>query len=318
MKYRNNCPACNSSTSTITGSKGKKNTNKIGSVEITQEEYYIYKCSNCGLYFRSPILDDEELQLHYSTYDYEVLHNSTALFPTERLVYKFLKRQHRGDLKKTILDYGCNEGNFLSLFVNDFNCYGYEIDDRVKKKAEEKGIVMLNASDLESIGKKFDYILLIDVFEHLKNPTETISYLLNRLSKSGKLIISTGYADSQCCRNDLANYWYFSDCIQHLCMIGSDYIEYLKKEFNLDVIYQKSTSHYDFKVGKIQGVTHFIKYQAYLLSRHINKIKLFKSILGYIPLLRKPLAWNSPPYYPKLHEPALLEDHCVLVLQRKF
>lgn len=99
MNHIKNCPSCNSSDFKITGPKGKKVIDKLGAIEVTQEEYYIYKCSNCGLYFRSPILDDKELNLHYSNYDYKVLHNS-ELFPTERVVYKFLKGQKNNQSKK--------------------------------------------------------------------------------------------------------------------------------------------------------------------------------------------------------------------------
>lgn len=315
MEFRNNCPSCLSPDFKINGPKGNKVTDVLGSAEITQEAYHIYKCSNCGLYFRSPILDDRELELHYSNYNYKTLHNS-ALFPTERAVYKYLKGQHVENRQKSVLDFGCNEGVFLGLFVNDFKCYGCEIDQRVRKLAEERGIVMLEDPDVKKSNHKFDYILLIDVFEHLKNPTETISQLLDALNKSGKLIISTGYADSPSCKNDLANYWYFTNSLQHLCMIGYDYIQYIRKKFKLKLIMRKRLSHYDFEISKRDKAFYYIRYKTYLIYRFLNKIRGFDSIVQHIPVLNKPLRWKVAPYYPNIHIPTIQRDHVVLIFEK--
>lgn len=200
--------------------------------------------------------------------------------------------------------------------MNDFNCYGYEIDERVKKLAEEKGITMFDDTDMKKNNQKFDYILLIDVFEHLKNPRETISYLLNILNETGKLIISTGYADSDSCKNDLANYWYFSECIQHVCMIGNDYINYLQKQFKLKLSLKKNISHYNFKISFRESAFYYLRYKVYLFHKFLNQIPGVKLIVKYIPLVNKATAWKEPPYYPPIHDRSLQKDHVVLVFNK--
>ncbi len=318
MSVRDHCPACNSSFVIAQGTKGEKKIFKNGVIEFIQNEYSILKCKNCGLYFRSTILSDEQLNMHYSTYDYDNLHYESALFPPERFIKNYLKSKIKKQ-KTKILDYGCNEALFLSLLVQDFDCYGFEIDDRVKQVAEARGVKMLDDENLAKINYDFDFIILIDVFEHLKNPTETISMLVKQLKKNGQLIISTGYADAECCRDNLANYWYFSDCVQHLCMLGTDYVKYLSKTFGLNNKLLKSISHYDstLDISTFNRLKFYLKYKIFLLGIKINKQKSLSNFLKYIPIIRKPLLWNSAPYYPPLHEKQVEKDHIVVILEKQ-
>ena len=203
--------------------------------------------------------------------------------------------------------------------MKDFDCYGFEIDERVKSVAESRGIKMLNSTALKNSDNKYDYIILIDVFEHLKNPTETISLLVLNLKKKGKLIISTGYADAKCCNFNLAGYWYFADCVQHLSMIGNDYINYLSKTFNLKILLQKSISHYDETVNMsfIDRTKFYLKYKVFEGSRIINKVKILSDFIKLIPLIRKPLLWKSAPPKIPLKQKKMEQDHIILILEKQ-
>lgn len=99
----------------------------------------------------------------------------------------------------TILDVGCATG-VNGQFLKDKNIakevIGIEMDPMMAKEAQKKidRIIVGNIehstviSELEE--RKFDFILLGDVIEHLYNPWEVLNKLIAFLSENGKIIIS--------------------------------------------------------------------------------------------------------------------------------
>ncbi len=102
-----------------------------------------------------------------------------------------------------VLDVGCSTGYLGSYLADVKNCtvYGIDIDRKSLLKAEETGkyialecVNLDNKEDLEILQKKFpedfDYILILDVLEHLKDPSIAFLSLLQHLKENGKLIVS--------------------------------------------------------------------------------------------------------------------------------
>ena len=104
-----------------------------------------------------------------------------------------------------ILDVGCGEGK-LGAILKDKNCtlYGIDMDAEAAAYAESKNnykkvyLFNIESADAQSpsyaellgFEEKFDCIALVDVLEHLINPTQAVLNVLPLLKKSGKLLIS--------------------------------------------------------------------------------------------------------------------------------
>jgi GT2 family glycosyltransferase len=95
-----------------------------------------------------------------------------------------------------ILDIGCNDGYIANLLKTKKNCYVVGID----KKKDSNNLNLdefinhdLNTGLPEIDYQKFDYIILLDVIEHLNDPESFIDQLKKNISENEniKIIIST-------------------------------------------------------------------------------------------------------------------------------
>ena len=98
------------------------------------------------------------------------------------------------EIKKNskVLDIGCNDGSFLKYLKKKKNCNVLGIDKfNTKKKNIIKYDLDLGFPNLNY--NKFDYILILDVIEHLNNPEFFVTELYNKikLNKKVKIIFST-------------------------------------------------------------------------------------------------------------------------------
>ena len=96
-----------------------------------------------------------------------------------------------------ILDYGCGTGSVALYLSNGINkVTGYDISNKAislcKYSANKNNLKnIFFTDDLKQVGDKFDIVICIEVVEHVKNDVELINLLNNKLSKNGKLILST-------------------------------------------------------------------------------------------------------------------------------
>jgi len=95
---------------------------------------------------------------------------------------------------KKVLEIGCATGTMSKrLAQNGCEVIGIEIDEDSAKIAKNycKDVLI---SDIETIGHlpyhDFDFILLLDVLEHLRSPLESLINLKVYLKKGGSIIVS--------------------------------------------------------------------------------------------------------------------------------
>tara|TARA_B100000131_G_C18107579_1_gene608478 strand:- start:1753 stop:2430 length:678 start_codon:yes stop_codon:yes gene_type:complete len=110
----------------------------------------------------------------------EKLHNYNS--------YIFEKIYNKG-ISKEILDFGCGYGTFIDYLKKKFNLeiIGYEINPEAIEKLNTKRINTI--SSLEKNKENFDYIVSLNVLEHIKNDEKTIEDLNFLLKDSGILIL---------------------------------------------------------------------------------------------------------------------------------
>jgi methionine biosynthesis protein MetW len=92
----------------------------------------------------------------------------------------------------SVLDVGCDTAD-LHKFLKNSNYYGVDVGREKIERLREKGLKVfirdINKDDGFSFGKKFDYIIFLDILEHLVDPAEAITKAKKVLKPDGKMII---------------------------------------------------------------------------------------------------------------------------------
>jgi SAM-dependent methyltransferase len=123
-------------------------------------------------------------------------------------IFEVLKKKGNIDLKQgngeKVLDVGCAYGYILSeLNKKNFKTYGMDISQYAVKIAKQ-----LNKTSRIDVGdihhlvpfrSKFDFILCLEVLEHLQTPEDAIKNMYSSLKKGGFLIITTPNPSSKSC-----------------------------------------------------------------------------------------------------------------------
>ena len=96
---------------------------------------------------------------------------------------------------KSIIEIGCGAGINLRGLSKEYTCIGIEPDPFLAKRAQEnnEGMNIYKdglPSDFHYLNRKFDYILLLDVLEHINDDYAALRSLSPVLAKHGKIIIN--------------------------------------------------------------------------------------------------------------------------------
>lgn len=94
--------------------------------------------------------------------------------------FDYLKTDING---KSLLDFGCGNGGFL-LKAREIcsNVAGVELEDYARKQIVSKGSRV--EKEISSFKKKYDFITLFHVLEHLPNPIEYLELCKTYLTSS--------------------------------------------------------------------------------------------------------------------------------------
>jgi len=155
-----------------------------GAYYIPIKNFRIYKCPNCGLEYTDPTPTLKELEEFYSKYtDVRAAPDVVRLNSLRNL--NILKSFGYED-GKYILDFGTGGGNFVDV-AGEW-CLGIDF------KKSNNNRIFQNLSDLPI--KKFDFITLWGVLEHLRNPMNTLIELRESLIAGGIFAMTTVDAES--------------------------------------------------------------------------------------------------------------------------
>jgi 2-polyprenyl-3-methyl-5-hydroxy-6-metoxy-1,4-benzoquinol methylase len=100
------------------------------------------------------------------------------------------------DIKKgdNILDIGCWDGSRLKKLQGKSNVFGMEIDENKINLAEPKIKKRIKLGDVTKeipYNKKFDWIFLTEVLEHVSDDSRALANINKSLKKRGNLILTT-------------------------------------------------------------------------------------------------------------------------------
>ena len=296
------CPGCGSETAaTFKGEASGGYAVSLGTQTIPAPSYTVWQCNRCGLLYKVGTLTDSQLGDYYANIDFKIW-GVGILFPTDRAVLKILRRLPRG---AQVLDYGCSSGRLLKEVLGTLDCFGYEPNAAAASQASELGIRMVNDQHLNDGSLHFDAIVLMDVFEHFRYPTEQLARLFALLRPGGVMILATGNFDAPAFRRDPAEFWYFTN-VEHLCVLGREYANYLCRSLPADITHWEEISHYDTAI--LSCFMQHLKTFAYYAYR--QKTFISKFILPCIYGLRRARNWRMAPGL------SCTQDHVVLALRK--
>lgn len=184
----------------------------------------LYKCKNCELKFKHPILSQNQYKLLYDN-------NSQANWDqlNTRNDWKLIADYIHNNNKESgcILDFGCDTGKLLFSLNNNYEKYGVELNNDAAKSAAESNKCLV----WESLGSipdelRFNAIILSDVIEHVTDPSVLIASLNEKLAVDGVLILTTGDANNAMWRIFGANWWYCA-YPEHISFISKEWINYI-------------------------------------------------------------------------------------------
>ncbi|MCX6185774.1 MAG: class I SAM-dependent methyltransferase, partial [Bacteroidetes bacterium] len=143
---------------------------------------------------------------------------------------------------KTVLDIGCNTGEFLDFAkANGAKTYGFEYSTKSIDLCAKKGHIMLE--NLTYKETQFDVITAFDLVEHLYDTNEFFNNVNKLLKPNGKLIIFTGdiecWAFSKC-----KGKWWYLNYPEHVIFISSYYYKYILENFSLEKTYHTYNNKY--------------------------------------------------------------------------
>ncbi len=194
-------------------------------------EFYLAKCSKCGLVFQNPRVKQEFIGQYYTQklgyynpkqatkkqdikakikyffkkqtlinhFNYPLAKKSFLFFCLSLPFKRWLKVAGIPQFKTNglALDIGCSHGEFLEELKNlGWLVFGIEMDEKVANYAKnERGLEVVNKriDDFDFENKKFDVITMRMVLEHLYNPFEILNKIGQQQKPKAELIFSVPY-----------------------------------------------------------------------------------------------------------------------------
>ena len=214
---------------------------------LTQEQFEILECNECGLLFTSPCPTPDKIGSYYKSEDY-LSHNEEKKGLFAKIYNKVKKINIKNKFNiatksqkpkaKSLLDIGCGVGDFL-LYAKENGCKitGIEPSEDARKIAEKKlDCKILPPEELQNIpDKSFDIVTMWHVLEHVADLKTEIHHLQRILKKDGRLVLALPNYKSY----DAEYYkdkWAAYDVPRHLSHFSRTSIKNIFKETNLQLV----------------------------------------------------------------------------------
>jgi SAM-dependent methyltransferase len=207
-----------------------------------QDAYFeALKCNSCGGVQVEPCLNQEGLDLYYSTYlDHRLSDEKKFTQRSEQYIQdaSFLER-HRSSGK--ILDVGCSGGFFLNALSQNFMKSGIEIDKEAASYAREEFGLDVKAETLgeDSLTKSsYDVVIFRGVIEHILNPKSAVERATELLKPNGSIFICATPNLRSFCAHAYRSKWNLWHPIQHINIFDVETLHKMagKDRFSIEAV----------------------------------------------------------------------------------
>ena len=260
---------------------------------ITQEQFTIVACKNCGFHFTNPIPDENKIGEYYKSEEYishssskkgviNYLYNVVRNYTLKQKV-KWIKNSTNG---KKLLDIGSGTGHFLKA-ANDkgFTGSGIEPDEDARSYAHKEHHVRSCAQEeLYNVEtQSMDVITMWHVLEHVYHLDKDIAEINRILKSSGKLFIAAPNMGSYDAKY-YGKFWAAYDVPRHLYHFQQTDISklFMRKGFKLDKVIPMRFDSY---------------YVSMLSEKYKKRFSLFGFVIGLISNMKaKKYGYSSQVY----------------------
>ncbi len=182
---------------------------------IKNGDFNILECFNCGVLFRWPhptnIKELYNKGYYKGTDKYSYIDEREDKFlrdiENERRISN-LKTFFPVDKELSLLDVGCSFGALVDGATSQgIDAYGIDISDYVRLQACHSRL--LQGDICEGVNGRYSIITMIEVIEHLKDPSKALNNCYNSLENDGILLIQTTNMDSLSRKSEGGNSRYF-------------------------------------------------------------------------------------------------------------
>ncbi len=207
----------------------------------------LFRCNRCFLKFRYPLLTDDTYRILYNSAPTSMWSNEIMRRDWDQIIRYFRDESPRGG---RILDVGCGTGGLLARLDGRFEKHGVEIRDSARAIAAGIGLTIWPTLEEVPASLRFDYIIVVDVIEHIRNPARFMKVLIERLRPDGVMIITTGDADNFWWNLFGANWWY---CFhpEHIAFISRRWLDHHAREQGAQVMHTHTFSYRRLPPGRL-------------------------------------------------------------------
>ncbi len=253
----------------------------------TYSSYYF--CSSCCTLYLYPKPNLKRLKKYYkSEFDYKLtsLQKSRLKKRAKLILNRLLKINPKG---KKLLDIGSGRGYLLKESKKrNIEAIGLEPSKSLYEYAQTQHLPSINSTFEEyykSIkdNKKFDFITMIHVLEHVANPESVVKKALKLLNKDGVLFIETPNLKSHLFHFESSNYTFLLPK-EHLWIFSlKSFQKMISKLSNAKMLFVSCYSYPEHFMGIIKNIFYRNNLsKQYNISRSCNlssdKTNLFKKL----------------------------------------
>ena len=181
----------------------------------------IVQCNSCGLVYQNPCITPEAMKFVYPESIIPEKIEYDKLLATHKfgLILDLIRKFQAKTNKKTLnaVDIGTRYA-VLPMLMNQLGLtsYGLEYNKKCVEAARKSGCDCIHQGELTSLKElaasvgvqEFHVITLIDVIEHLLNPSEEIK-LISEMQSSGDVVIVTTMDNDSLGHRLFKKYWYY-------------------------------------------------------------------------------------------------------------
>lgn len=232
----------------------------------------VVRCRGCGLVFRSPRENDEDILAAYRDMeDAGYLDEEECRHMNAHLSLKTIRRHVRGG---RLLEVGCSLGFFLNAARFNFETTGVEPCRWAATHARER-LRLDVRSDPPRPGlfpvKHFDAVVLIDVLEHVPRPQDLIRLCAGWIRPGGVIYIVTPDVRSLSARFLGRRWWGYRAA--HLHYFSKNTLERLLHENGFTVVQLKSYGRiftWGYWVSRLRGYPRWVEAPVSFFVRHLG------------------------------------------------
>ena len=237
MKHVVKCPVCKKSESTFWASAVD------AEYMTTTESFQFHQCKTCQVLFIDPVPTDKLDTIYPSNY-YSFSSTKISMISKVKMwidcrIFKKLLSQLKGD-SLNILDVGGGAGSQLnslrSIEKRELNTYIIDLDSKAEQSAINDGhnYFCSRIEDYET-ELKFDFVLLLNLIEHVEDPRKVLSKIRSILTPQGIVLIKTPNYDSLDARLFRHNNWGGYHCPRHWVLFTKESFVKLATETDLNI-----------------------------------------------------------------------------------